>query len=230
VATTRDAILLTLKKRGEARAEELAADVGVTVSAMRQHLVGLAGAGLVAHRQVRSGPGRPKHFYALTASAEVRFPKTYDELTNELLDYVEDEDPALLERVFERRRDRRIANATTRLAPHTDLRAKVEELARILDEDGYLAEVVETDDSLRIVEHNCAILGVAARYGQACVSEIEFIRTVLPEADVQRVAHMMAGARQCAYEITPLDTAVRAPTRKRPARAGRGPTAPAAPG
>ena len=46
----------------------------------------------------------------------------------------------------------------------------------------------------RIVEHNCAIWAVAQRYGQACTSEIDFIRAVLPEADVERVQHMVAGA------------------------------------
>src|SRR4051794_14129285 len=98
--TTRKAIVMALKKRGEARAEELAAEMGVTVSALRQQLVALSGDGLVTFREVRSGPGRPKHFYSLTAAAESLFPKTYDELTNELLDYVSDESPELLERVF----------------------------------------------------------------------------------------------------------------------------------
>jgi DeoR family suf operon transcriptional repressor len=42
---------------------------------------------------------------------------------------------------------------------------------------------------------------VAQRYGQACSSEIEFIRSVLPEAEVERVQHMVAGAPHCAYEI-----------------------------
>lgn len=203
--STRDAILLALKKRGEARAEELAAAVGVTVSAMRQHLTYLAADGLVGHREVRSGPGRPKHFYGLTAAAESRFPKTYDELTNELLDYVSDESPELLERVFERRRERRVAGAQVRLAG-LPIDEAVQELARILDEDGYLAEVVAVPgepDVYRIVEHNCAILGVAAKYGQACTSELDFIRTVLPSVEVERVAHMMAGARQCAYELRP---------------------------
>jgi predicted ArsR family transcriptional regulator len=54
----------------------------------------------------------------------------------------------------------------------------------------------------RIVEHNCAIWAVAERYGQACTSELEFIRTVLDGADVERVQHMVAGARRCAYEVT----------------------------
>ena len=53
----------------------------------------------------------------------------------------------------------------------------------------------------RIVEHNCAIWAVAQRYGQACTSEIDFIRTVLPDADVERVQHMVAGAPHCAYEV-----------------------------
>jgi DeoR family suf operon transcriptional repressor len=219
--TTRDGILAALKRRGEARAEDLAAALGVTVSALRQHLVALAGEGLVGHREVRSGPGRPKHLYSLTPAAEALFPKTYDELTNELLDYVSDESPELLERVFERRRRRRVAGASARVeAAGPALADRVAELARVLDEDGYLAEVVDWPESgpgvLRVVEHNCAILGVAARYGQACTSELDFIRAVLPDATIERVSHIMAGQRQCAYEIRP---AVSRPTRRAPARA-----------
>ena len=36
------------------------------------------------------------------------------------------------------------------------------------------------DGSFRIVEHNCAILAVASKYGTACGTELEFIREVLP--------------------------------------------------
>jgi DeoR family transcriptional regulator, suf operon transcriptional repressor len=53
----------------------------------------------------------------------------------------------------------------------------------------------------RVIEHNCAIWAVAQRYGQACTSEIEFIRAVLPAATVERVQHMVAGAPHCAYEV-----------------------------
>src|SRR5437763_1017750 len=76
---------------------------------------------------------------------------------------------------------------------------RIAELAGILDEDGYLAEHEPLPDGgYRVVEHNCAVLEVARRYGQACASELEFIRQALPEADVERVAHMMAGAFVCA--------------------------------
>ena len=47
------------------------------------------------------------------------------------------------------------------------------------------AEAVPQDDgSFHIVEHNCAILAVATRYGAACGTELEFIREVLPGARV----------------------------------------------
>ena len=200
----RRAILHSLKKRGEARAEELGLELGVTASAVRQHLSSMLAAGLVEHRELKGSPGRPKHLYQLTIAAEALFPKAYSELTNELLGFVEAEDPALVDRVFDLRRDRRIDEARARLAEHQQFEPRVAELARILDEDGYLAEWDALDDgTYRITEHNCAVLGVAQKYGQACSSEIEFIRAVLPGAAVERTSHMVAGAHRCAYVISP---------------------------
>jgi DeoR family transcriptional regulator, suf operon transcriptional repressor len=201
--TTRRAILVTLKKRGEAAADELAEELGITVSAVRQHLSGLQADGWVAYTEVKGRPGRPRHLYGLTPTAEALFPRAYGDLTNELLDYVGDEDPDLLPRIFERRRRARVERAKARLDGRR-LDEQVVELAGILDEDGYLAEAVPIGDgAFRIVEHNCAILSVALRYGVACGSELEFIREVLPEASVERVSHMMAGAHTCAYEVRP---------------------------
>jgi DeoR family suf operon transcriptional repressor len=200
--TTRRALLIALRKRGEARAEQLAAELEVTVSAVRQHLQGLAAADLVEHREERPGPGRPRHVYRLGAAAEALFPRAYGELTVELLDYVGDEDPTLVARAFERRRTARVERARTRLEG-LGFDARVAEVARVLDEDGYLAEVerLPDDDGWRILEHNCAILAVAQRYGHACSSEIAFLREVLPDADVTRVSHILTGAHACAYEV-----------------------------
>jgi predicted ArsR family transcriptional regulator len=79
---------------------------------------------------------------------------------------------------------------------------QVAELTRILDEDGYLADVERLEDGgWRITEHNCAILSVATGFRQACSSEIAFIRDALPGARVERVAHLMDGAHVCAYEV-----------------------------
>jgi predicted ArsR family transcriptional regulator len=201
----RRAVLYALRRRGGADAEQLAEQLGMSVSGARQHLSALAEVGLVeaVPSDRPRGRGRPPLTYAATDAADAYFPKAYGELTNELLGYVDDTDPALLEQLFARRREARIANATARLVRRKSLGGKVAELTRILDEDGYLATSERVGTSTyRIIEHNCAIWAVAQHYGQACTSELDFIRAVLPGTTVERVRHMVAGAPHCAYEIT----------------------------
>lgn len=205
---TRRALLVALRKRGEARAEELAGELAITVGAVRQHLHGLAAADLVTHREERVGPGRPRHLYRLAPAAEALFPRAYGELTVELLDYIGDEDPQLVARAFERRRRARVERVRERLEG-LDFDARVAEVARVLDEDGYLAEVeplpadpaTGAPEGWRILEHNCAILAVAQRYGHACGAELAFLREALPDADVTRVSHILTGAHACAYDV-----------------------------
>ena len=201
----RRAVLYAVRRRGEATSEQVAEQLGITVSGARQHLTALARNGLVDASEAPSTTGkrgRRSLVYSATADADAFFPKAYGELTNELLGYVADTDGALLDDLFAKRREHRIANARVRLEPKPTLGAKVAELTRILDEDGYLASCEKAGPGVyRIVEHNCAIWAVAERYGQACTSELDFIRAALDGADVERVQHMIAGARRCAYEV-----------------------------
>jgi DeoR family transcriptional regulator, suf operon transcriptional repressor len=199
----RRGMLLVLRRLGEARAEDLADALDVTVSAARQHLQALVAAGLVGHRQERGRPGRPRHVYHLETAADAYFPKAYDDLSRELLSLVRDEDPVLLTRIFERRRRRRVERATDRTAGLA-FPARVREVARMLDEEGYLAAVEELPDgSFRLTEHNCAVLGAAQEHPHICSSEIDFLREVLPDATVDRVSFMMDGAHVCAYAVRP---------------------------
>jgi len=196
-------ILEHVKRRGEVVTDDVAGVLGITLSGARQHLTALERDGLLSHRLVRTGPGRPKHVYALTAAGDALFPRNYIELTNELLDYVEDEDPELLGRIFERRADRRLERARVRVAG-LSFAEKVAQVAQILDEDGYLADFTRRDDgSFLITEHNCAVLGVALKHRHACSSELEFLQETLSEAVVTRVAHRIAGGHVCSYLVTP---------------------------
>ena len=196
-------LLMTLKRLGEARADELASALDVSASAVRQVLGALEGGGLVTHAELRVERGRPKHVYRLSDAGDSLFPRRYGDLTNEVLAYVADRDPTLFDDVFERRRQRRVDGAHVRLAGGS-FADRVAELARILDEDGYLADFERLDDgSYRITEHNCAILDVARRYQHACSSEISFLREAMPDAQIDRVMHIVEGAHVCAYAIRP---------------------------
>ncbi len=199
----RRAAVVLLKRRRSLPASEVAESLDLSVSGARQLLSALERDGLVTHERDRDGPGRPRHLYELTERGDRLFPRRYAELANELLGYLEELDDGLLERIFQRRRQRRLEDARHRLEGR-DFAGKVRELTRILDEDGYEADVQERDDgTFRIVEHNCAVRRVAEKYGHACSSEIGFLRDALPEAEIDRVTHIASGGPACAYEIRP---------------------------
>ena len=198
---TRRKIIEFLKRADASDAEAIAAVLGVTASATRQHLSALTADGLIRYDARRTGPGRPTHLYSLTPAGDALFPRNYVDLTNELLSYVEDEDAELLGRAFDRRGLARLERARLRTAG-LPFPTKVAMVARILDEDGYLADFAEmADGGYRVTEHNCAVLAIAQRYTHACRTELEFLEALLPEAEVVRVAHRLKGGHVCAYEV-----------------------------
>ena len=204
---TRRELLDYLKRNGEASTDTLSEITGITPSGARQHLTALEQDGFITHRNDRDGRGRPRKIYRLTPSGDDLFPRNYSELTNELLEYVADEDPELLNRIFDRRADRRLERARMRMRG-LSFAERVAEIAKILDEDGYLADfTTEENGSYLIREHNCAVLAVAERYGHACSTELGFLQALLPDAEVTRIAHRIAGGHVCAYCIVPTEGA-----------------------
>ena len=163
----RRAVLYAVRRRGEATAEQVAEQLDMTVSGARQHLTALA------RRRARRGDRAAVATGPSAAGARSRtrrptrptryFPKAYGELTNELLGYVADTDRELLDTLFAKRRERAHRQRADAARGEAHARAKVAELTRILDEDGYLATCEQVEPGVfRIVEHNCAIWAVAA--------------------------------------------------------------------
>ncbi|MET0459455.1 MAG: ArsR family transcriptional regulator, partial [Ilumatobacteraceae bacterium] len=202
VSAAQRSVLYAVRRRGQATVTDIAEMLDMTPSGARQHLTGLADAGLLLAGEATRVPGqqgRSERSYCIAPAAEPLFPRAYGELTNQLLGYV----PAgAVATAFQHRRDDRVRGAQSRLAAKRSFAAKVTELAKILDEDGYLASVEPIGrGGYRIAERNCAIFAVAREHPQACSTELEFLRAALPEADIERVTHMMAGAHACSYEV-----------------------------
>lgn len=204
VSAAQRSVLFAVRRQGEATVATIAERLGMTISGARQHLAGLVDAGLLEVANGERPPGhsgRTERVYRIASAAETLFPRAYGELTNQLLGFLPDD---AIVTAFERRRDQRIDGARARLAARESFADKVVELGRILDEDGYLATVEPLpDDGFRVAEHNCAIYAVAQEHPLACSSELEFIRAALPDARIERVTHMMAGAHSCSYEVRP---------------------------
>ena len=199
---TQRRVLVALKRRGEATADELATALDISASAVRQHLSALRSAGFIASRQDRGHPGRPADRYHATDLTEPLFVATDGSLSIELLGHIEEEDPELVNRVFERRRRRLVEEAKDRLEGRP-IDEQVAVLGDLLDSQGFLADSDALSNTrYRINLHSCAIWAVANRYHQACTAELDFIRDLIPDATVERVTHKTDGAHTCTYEIT----------------------------
>lgn len=195
-------VLMVLKRRGEATADDLAETLEISASAVRQHLSALRSAGYIAARQQRGQPGRPADRFHTTELTEAMFVNDSSNLPIELLSHMEEEDPELVTRVFERRRQRRVAETANKLAGKS-LGQKVAVLTAELDAEGYLADFDKIDSThYRLNLHSCPMWTVATRYGQACATELDFLRELLPEATIERITHKTAGAHVCAYDVS----------------------------
>lgn len=204
-------LLLRLRHDGPSAPEDLAAGLGASRTGVLQQLHALEAAGLVSRRAIRHGVGRPRHVYDLAAEAQSLFPSNYDGLASDLLAAVEWVGGAgLVSEVFAARRamtaERIRARMADRVPAGASLIERVRELAVIQDEHGYLADFeVETDGTIRLREHNCAIFDVACNHRAACASELDLFRDVLG-ADVVRDSHIASGDRCCSYRISPRPT------------------------
>jgi len=201
-SATQRRVLIALKRRGEATADELASMLEISSSAVRQHLSALRSAGFVAARQERGQPGRPADKYHATPLTESLFVAAESSLSIELLEHIDEEDPELVGRIFERRRHRLVEGAKDQV-DGKPIDERVAVLTDLLDAQGYLADSdALSDTKYRINLHSCAIWSVANRYQQACTAELDFIRDLIPDATVERVTVKTDGAHTCAYEIT----------------------------
>jgi len=201
ISPTQRDVLETLKRHGEATPGELADALEISSSAVRQHLAALRAAGLIVSQKDRGHPGRPAERYHATTLTEPIFATTADALPIELLGHMEAEEPALIDRVFDRRRRQMVADVENRLTGKT-IDDQVGVLTELLDEQGYLADFESVASGhFRINLHNCAIWSVANRFPQACAAELDYLRALIPDARVQRVTHKTRGAHTCAYDI-----------------------------
>ncbi len=211
-----DRLLGLIKRRGPQRTGDLARALGVTAEAVRQQLVQLADAGLVVSESHRRGVGRPSRLWSLTAAGHARFPDTHAELTVQLIDAVRATfgEAALEQIIWGREADIRRAYRAALDGART-LAARVARLAEIRAREGYMAEWRKDGDGFLLVENHCPICTAAAACQGFCRSELKIFRDALgPDAAVERVEHVLAGARRCAYRITRSGSRRRQPSSK----------------
>jgi len=201
---TEDRILFALKTHGPSSTAALARRMGISVPGVRQHLGRLAAAGLVSFDDRSAGVGRPARYWSLTEDANRRFPDTHADLTREMIDGIRQglgEDALVT--VIAHRHARMESRYGSALRGARGLRSRLERLAAARTADGYMAEVERSGDGWILAENHCPICAAAASCQGFCTGELELFRKLLAPAQVERTDHLLAGARRCAYRVTP---------------------------
>ncbi|MGI9413845.1 MAG: helix-turn-helix transcriptional regulator [Hyphomicrobiales bacterium] len=202
---TRRQILEMLKGDGPQDAAAMAAQLGISAMAVRQHLYGLAEEGLVAATSAPKGVGRPSKLWHLTEAADAFFPQGYAELTAGILSSLREafgEDG--LDRIVSVRTKTQIGDYQGRMAHAATLEDRLTVLAEIRTGEGYMAGVTRQDGGYLFTENHCPICVAARSCTGLCAAELALFQAVLgPDVTVQRTEHILAGARRCAYKVTP---------------------------
>ncbi|CAH1672912.1 MULTISPECIES: metalloregulator ArsR/SmtB family transcription factor [unclassified Chelatococcus] len=200
-----DRFLVLLKTRGPLTAAELGRALGTTGENARQQLSKLAADGLVETEAVARGVGRPAQYWRLTAFGNTRFPDAHAELTAGLLRNIRDLLGAdALERLVSAREEEMRAAYRAELRPIKGLEARIAALAAIRTREGYMAEYRKADDGdgWLLIENHCPICAAASTCQGFCRAELAIFREMLgPDCSIERMEHIVLGARRCAYRI-----------------------------
>jgi predicted ArsR family transcriptional regulator len=204
--SARERILFLLKTKGPQTAAQMAEGLGVTTMAVRQHVAILEGEMLVDFTDERRKVGRPARLWRLMPKAYDRFPDCHAELAVGMLEAIRSAfGEEGLERLTEERTRQQAQNYGTRMpGPGAPIEERVATLARIRREEGYMAEWKRgRDGTIELIENHCSIANAARLCSKLCAGELSLFRTVLgDDVSVDRVEHILAGDRCCAYRIT----------------------------
>lgn len=210
LAKSQQAILQRLKTRGPQSVKILASQLAMTTMGVRQHLADLQVRELVTQTsETRQTRGRPVHFWKLTARGHQRFPDSHEQVTLELLDTLQTE-------LGQTRTNQLIDIRSSKQQRHYEqvldasgptLEDRVRALTELRNQEGFMAEVRLLPEGWLLIENHCPIYPAARKCQQFCHSELDMFRSLLANhADVERVDHLFAGARRCAYKIIAYST------------------------
>jgi DeoR family suf operon transcriptional repressor len=206
--STKQSILIFLRKQGAATAQSLADHLQITPQAIRRHLKDLEEEELISHRAATVGMGRPQHQYFLSSRGEAQFPAAYDEFAVDLLTTLADTvGPDQMGSILQRQWERKAEDYRRKLGTGS-LEERVAMLVDLRREEGYMAEYypITPPDShypqFMLTEHHCAIAQVAHSFPSVCGHELEMFAFALSDCTVERINWQVDGEHACGYLIS----------------------------
>jgi predicted ArsR family transcriptional regulator len=199
--STRNNIILLLKKHGGMTIDELSKLIDITPMGIRQHLLALEKKGLVSYVPKKRGIGRPGFTYMLTEGADDLFPKAYDKFALGILkDIKKYEGAEKINKIFEWRKDRLSKIHRDVLAGNENIDDTVIALKRFLEAEGHLIDLEKNGKAYHLKQYHCPISKVAVEFKDVCAQELQLYRDVINK-NITREQTLSEGAPSCLYLI-----------------------------
>lgn len=196
--------LWILKTRGPQSVQHIAQELNITTEGARFHLLKLEKKDLVQAEARAEGRGRPKKIWSLTDKGNARFPDTHSLLTVQLIQNVrENLGEESLETLIDAHEQNTLERYKKEIDQSDSLEKKIQILCDIRSREGYMAEYRKEDDAWLLIENHCPICVAAKTCQGFCRSELSIFRQILgDDVQVERVEHIIKGARRCCYRIS----------------------------
>lgn len=203
VNNTHQKIIKLLKTNGAMTAKILASELDITTMGIRQHMLQLESSGDIIFEDRKAVRGRPTRYWSLTEKSNSYFPDGHEVLTVQLIESVKliFGEPGL-DKLITHREQESFKIYSKALKNNHDVLSKLNTIAKLRSEEGYMATVVKDKKCYWLLENHCSICSAAKNCLNFCRSELNLFQNLLKNvASISREEHIMKGARRCAYKI-----------------------------
>ena len=205
---TRKVTLSLLLKGGQLSAASLASVIGISVQAMRRHLRNLECDELVESKSVSTGPGRPSNLWKLTAKGYDHFSngKGSEKFAVNLLASIQSAlDKSTIEDLLTRQALEQAFIYRNQIG-YGKLQTRLQKLVELRDHEGHISDFKpcpDTAGSWYLNAFHCSITSIAEHFPIICDKELELIRQIFPDCNVDRVQWRFDTGHSCGFKITP---------------------------
>ena len=201
-----EVVIQLLERKSGATLDELTAAVGLSRTAVNQHLMGLEREGYVRKGTPRKTGGRPQHVYVLTEDGtNLFFPKKYSWFSKLLIE-------TLRNQVGEDKVEQYMYELGVKLSADLIPRLvgknraeRIAEIVKIMNETGFMARTIspaDPDKLPRVECKNCVYHDLSRDYPEVCRFDVGFLSGLMG-AEVEHQACMQRGGEACRFRFVP---------------------------
>lgn len=200
--STRGRVVARLRT-GPCTVDELAAELGLTDNAIRQHLSVLERDGIIRHAGVRRGPGagKPASLYEIHPNAEPMLSRAYAPALTALLEVLSGElAPAQMRKVL-RQAGRRLADAAGGRATGS-LYDRASAAASFLNSLGGSVQVEDRREGVTLQGSACPLATAVSGNPNTCLAVESMVGEIMGASVQERCEHS-GGRHRCCFMVKP---------------------------